>query len=113
MDRHDPSLHRRLLLQSATPGKQPVGWHARMMARFDDGDRHRPGDGDDSPGGMTTPSSAGTPSQPSQANAFDDDDDGDDMCAVCGHDGELLLCDACPRAFHMACVGIASLPEGK
>lgn len=24
----------------------------------------------------------------------------DDMCAVCGNRGELIICNGCPRAFH-------------
>ncbi|EPS71022.1 hypothetical protein M569_03737, partial [Genlisea aurea] len=34
----------------------------------------------------------------------------DDMCAVCGAGGELVICNGCPRAFHAACLGIQSSP---
>ncbi|CAA3012659.1 Histone acetyltransferase [Olea europaea subsp. europaea] len=34
----------------------------------------------------------------------------DDMCAVCGDGGELIICNGCPRAFHAACLGLQCLP---
>ncbi|CAH9088971.1 unnamed protein product [Cuscuta epithymum] len=34
----------------------------------------------------------------------------DDMCALCGIGGELVLCDACPQAFHAACLGLDCAP---
>ncbi|KAG8374306.1 hypothetical protein BUALT_Bualt11G0118000 [Buddleja alternifolia] len=34
----------------------------------------------------------------------------DDMCAVCGDVGELILCNGCPRSFHAACLGLQSRP---
>ncbi|KAF6134386.1 hypothetical protein GIB67_005778 [Kingdonia uniflora] len=37
----------------------------------------------------------------------------DDLCGICADDGDLLLCDGCPRAFHKDCVGLSSIPEGK
>jgi hypothetical protein len=38
-----------------------------------------------------------------------------DECAECGQAGELLMCDGCPRAFHLACVGLRKqqVPEGE
>ncbi|KAL8125871.1 hypothetical protein AgCh_013249 [Apium graveolens] len=36
----------------------------------------------------------------------------DDMCAVCGDGGELIVCDGCPRAFHAACLGSECIPAG-
>ncbi|KAK1421109.1 hypothetical protein QVD17_23215 [Tagetes erecta] len=35
----------------------------------------------------------------------------DDMCAVCGDRGELVICDGCPRAFHAACLGPEGVPS--
>ena len=38
----------------------------------------------------------------------------DDACAACGgEEGELLLCEACPRVFHLACCGLARVPAGE
>ncbi|GER57274.1 acyl-CoA N-acyltransferase [Striga asiatica] len=36
----------------------------------------------------------------------------DDMCAVCGDRGELMICNGCPRAFHAACLGLQCPPSG-
>jgi hypothetical protein len=33
----------------------------------------------------------------------------DNQCAICGGRGDLLCCDTCPRAFHLACCGEALL----
>ena len=37
------------------------------------------------------------------AGDADDADDHDDYCAVCDAGGEVLMCDACPRVYHLAC----------
>lgn len=49
-------------------------------------------------------------------------DDGDgyetdhqDYCEVCQQGGEIILCDTCPRAYHMVCLDpdMEKAPEGK
>ncbi|XP_043687479.1 uncharacterized protein LOC122638691 [Telopea speciosissima] len=37
----------------------------------------------------------------------------DYICSICNYGGELLLCDRCPSAFHLSCLGLKDLPEGK
>ncbi|XP_062233952.1 uncharacterized protein LOC133931156 isoform X2 [Phragmites australis] len=36
----------------------------------------------------------------------------DDLCSICSDGGQLLLCDACPRAFHRECVSLSAIPKG-
>jgi len=38
-------------------------------------------------------------------------DSSDDTCHICGKCGELVLCDGCPHAFHLLCVGLSAVPE--
>ena len=37
----------------------------------------------------------------------------DDVCALCLSQGELLLCDKCPRAWHLDCASVVIVPEGE
>ncbi|XP_020252692.1 uncharacterized protein LOC109829986 isoform X3 [Asparagus officinalis] len=37
----------------------------------------------------------------------------DAICTVCHDGGSLVLCDHCPSSFHLSCVGLESVPEGK
>ncbi|XP_010527905.1 PREDICTED: uncharacterized protein LOC104805160 [Tarenaya hassleriana] len=39
--------------------------------------------------------------------------DNDDLCVICADGGDLLLCDSCPRAFHLDCISLPSIPRGK
>ncbi|KAL9247563.1 hypothetical protein vseg_020981 [Gypsophila vaccaria] len=40
-------------------------------------------------------------------------DENDDLCSICQGDGDLLCCDGCPRVFHLHCVSLPCIPEGK
>ncbi|XP_051135083.1 increased DNA methylation 1 [Andrographis paniculata] len=42
----------------------------------------------------------------------DENDLNDDSCGRCGDVGELICCDNCPSAFHLACLFEQVLPEG-
>ncbi|KAJ4955686.1 hypothetical protein NE237_012469 [Protea cynaroides] len=41
----------------------------------------------------------------------DDVDKNDDICNICGGDGQLTCCDICPLTYHENCVGIKTLPQ--
>ena len=53
-------------------------------------------------------------------SAAEDDDDAeevsqhDDHCTVCHKDDDqdMLLCDRCPKAFHLTCLGLTAVPDG-
>eukprot|EP00985_Skeletonema_marinoi_P000238 scaffold68_cov163-Skeletonema_marinoi.AAC.5 len=36
-----------------------------------------------------------------------------DYCEVCDDGGDLILCDGCPSAFHIHCIKLSDIPEGK
>ncbi|XP_055856577.1 chromodomain-helicase-DNA-binding protein Mi-2 homolog isoform X2 [Episyrphus balteatus] len=54
-----------------------------------------------------------------KTSRFPDGDDGDhehqDYCEVCQQGGEIILCDTCPRAYHLVCLEpeLDEAPEGK
>ncbi|MCL7040544.1 hypothetical protein MKW94_023991 [Papaver nudicaule] len=37
----------------------------------------------------------------------------DYICSICHHGGTLLLCDQCPSSFHLNCLGLEDVPDGK
>ena len=41
--------------------------------------------------------------------------DHQDYCEVCQQGGEIILCDTCPRAYHLVCLEpeLEQAPEGK
>ena len=44
----------------------------------------------------------------------EDEDDvrNHDFCHVCQQHGEIILCDTCPRSYHLICLNLEELPEG-
>ncbi|KAM5565857.1 increased DNA methylation 1 [Rosa sericea] len=36
----------------------------------------------------------------------------DDLCSVCHNEGELILCDRCPSAFHTSCLRLSEVADG-
>ncbi|ERN16604.1 hypothetical protein AMTR_s00051p00018530 [Amborella trichopoda] len=36
----------------------------------------------------------------------------DEICSICYYGGELVLCDCCPSAYHLACLHLKDFPEG-
>lgn len=52
-------------------------------------------------------------------NRFPEGDDGEhehqDYCEVCQQGGEIILCDTCPKAYHLVCLEpeLDEAPEGK
>ncbi|KAL8092220.1 uncharacterized protein LOC141720564 [Apium graveolens] len=36
----------------------------------------------------------------------------DDICTVCHHGGNIIMCDGCPSSFHTVCLGLESVPYG-
>uniref|UniRef100_A0A158Q8A9 Bm3641 n=1 Tax=Elaeophora elaphi TaxID=1147741 RepID=A0A158Q8A9_9BILA len=37
----------------------------------------------------------------------------DEHCRECGKPGDVLLCDGCEACYHLACTGLADIPDGK
>ena len=52
--------------------------------------------------------------QPLDMTGVDEPEMNADICLVCGKGGQLLLCDSCPGAYHMGCVGETrwTIPKG-
>ncbi|KAK2391817.1 PHD finger transcription factor [Trifolium repens] len=36
----------------------------------------------------------------------------DNVCAICGFGGDIVLCDRCPSSFHLSCLGLDQVPDG-
>ncbi|XP_004501801.1 increased DNA methylation 1 [Cicer arietinum] len=40
------------------------------------------------------------------------DETNDNVCAICGFGGDIVLCDRCPSSFHLICLGFDRVPDG-
>lgn len=40
------------------------------------------------------------------------EDKWESICGGCGLGGDLLCCEGCPKAYHVACAGLYTLPKG-
>jgi len=49
---------------------------------------------------------------PGDGSAADTQQSHDEECGLCRGGGELLCCDGCSAAFHLACLGLAAVPAG-
>ena len=45
------------------------------------------------------------------AGPVEADDDHEDTCMICGGEGELLMCDGCPKCVHLECIGLTTISE--
>ncbi|KAK9153968.1 hypothetical protein Sjap_001448 [Stephania japonica] len=54
-----------------------------------------------------------TGEQPPNTKRKKSHDKNDFKCSICHDGGELILCDRCPSSFHLCCLGLEVLPEGK
>ena len=41
-----------------------------------------------------------------------EDDPNDDICGKCEQGGDLICCEGCPKSFHLACIGLSTVPRG-
>lgn len=46
-------------------------------------------------------------------SANDENDHHDETCSLCGGWGELLVCESCPRVYHLSCVEVRHSSEVK
>ncbi|OWF50666.1 PHD finger protein 21A-like isoform X1 [Mizuhopecten yessoensis] len=103
----EPEIHRRrptsLVLNSLPGMKRPRGRppkHARSPSNSHPGTP----DSNDSGGGFRNVMFK---------NGFEDVHE--DLCAVCGHSGQLLLCDTCSKVYHLQCLDppLPCVPDGR
>ncbi len=43
----------------------------------------------------------------------EEDDGADEVCNICSDGGDLLVCDECPRVYHLKCVKLRRVPKGQ
>ena len=50
-----------------------------------------------------------------EEDSEEEEEENEDVCAECRQDGKLILCDVCPRSYHMHCArpALKKVPKGK